>query len=114
MPRASSSEVDALLKQFAVKRIVVGHTTRDQIVSLYGGRVIGIDADLKDGAPGELLLWESNRLQRGLANGSRLDLPAGDDDGTVNALFPDAEDRAAANEASTRAKKAAQDAIKKP
>ncbi len=96
LPRASSAEIDALLKQFGVKRIVVGHTTRDEIVSLYGGRVIGIDADLKDSAPGELLLWENNRLMRGLADGSRKALPAGDDDGTVNALFPDAEDRAAA------------------
>lgn len=96
LPRASGAEVDALLQQFDVRRIVVGHTTNDTIVSLYGGRVIGIDADLKSGAPGELLLWEHNRLQRGLADGSRKDLPAGDDDGTRNALFPDAEDRATA------------------
>ena len=96
LPRASRAEIDALLKQFEVKRIVVGHTTRDEIVSLYAGRVIGIDAALKDGARGELLLWENNRLQRGLADGRRKNLPPGDDDGTVNALLPDAEDRAAA------------------
>ncbi|MEO8103007.1 MAG: metallophosphoesterase [Betaproteobacteria bacterium] len=95
LPRASSAEVDELLKHYDVKRIVVGHTTRDQIVSLYAGRVIGIDAALKDGAPGELLLWENNRLQRGLADGSRKHLPAGNDDGTANAMLPDAEDRAA-------------------
>ena len=95
VPRASSEEVDALLRQFDVKRIVVGHTTRDQIVSLYRGRVIGIDAALKDGAPGELLLWDNNRLHRGLADGSRRALPEGDDDGTLNAMLPDAEDRAA-------------------
>ena len=96
LPRASSAEIDALLKEFNVKRIVVGHTTRDEIVSLYGGRVIGIDADMKDGEPGELLLWEKNRLQRGLADGSRKILPNGDDDGTTDQIFPDAEDRAAA------------------
>ena len=105
LPRASSAEIDALLKQFDVRRIVVGHTTRDEIVSLYGGRVISIDAALKDGAPGEVLLWEDNRLQRGLASGSRKILPAGDDDGTVNQLFPDAEDRAAAAKAANEAKK---------
>jgi len=81
-PRASSAEVDALLRQFDVKRIVVGHTTRDQIVSLYGGRVIGIDAGLKDGVRGELLLWEHGQLYRGLYDGRRLPLPAGDDDGS--------------------------------
>jgi len=96
LPRATMAEVDALLKQFAVKRIVVGHTTRDEIVSLYRGRVIGIDADLKDGAGGEVLLWENNRLLRGLADGSRKTLAAGSDDGTAEAMLPDAEDRAAA------------------
>lgn len=95
LPRASPAEVNALLKQFDVKRIVVGHTTRDEIISLYGGRVIGIDAALKDGAGGEVLLWDGERLLRGLADGSRKVLPAGDDDGTVNQLLPDAEDRAA-------------------
>lgn len=81
-PRASSDEVDTQLKQFAVKRIVVGHTTRGEIISLYGGRVIGIDAELKEGVRGELLLWENNQLQRGLLDGSRLPLPPGDDDGS--------------------------------
>ena len=99
LPRASSAEIDALLKHFNVKRIVVGHTTRDEIVSLYGGRVIGIDAALKDGAPGEVLLWENNRLKRGLADGSRKILPGGNDDGTANAMLPDAEERAAAKAA---------------
>jgi hypothetical protein len=104
LPRASSAEIDALLKQFEVKRIVVGHTTRDEIVSLYGGRVIGIDAALKDGAPGELLIRENNRLLRGLADGSRKLLAPGDDDGTANQLLPDAEDRAAAAKAEQAAK----------
>jgi hypothetical protein len=99
LPRASNAEVDGLLNRFDVKRIVVGHTTRDEIVSLYGGRVIGIDAALNEGAPGEVLLWENNHLHRGLADGSRRILLPGDDDGTANQLFPDAEDRAAAAKA---------------
>ena len=82
LPRVSRAEVNAQLKHFGVKRIVVGHTTRDEIISLYGGRVIGIDADLKDGVSGELLLWENQQLFRGLPDGRRLPLPAGDDDGS--------------------------------
>lgn len=81
MPRASSAEVDALLTQFKARRIVVGHTTRPQISSLYGGRVIGIDANMKSGHGGELLLWESGQLYRGLMDGRRVALPPGDDDG---------------------------------
>ncbi len=101
LPRASGAEIDALLKHFEVKRIVVGHTTRDEIVSLYGGRVVGIDAALKagprikGGTGGELLLWENNRLKRGFADGSWKALPAGNDDGIADAMLPDAEGRAA-------------------
>lgn len=83
VPRASGAEVDLQLKHFGVKRIVVGHTTRDEIISLYGGRVIGVDADLKDGISGELLLWENKWLFRGMPDGSRRPLPAGDDDGAA-------------------------------
>lgn len=80
-PRATSAEVDAQLAHFAVKRIVVGHTTRKEITSLYGGRVIGIDAGLKNGVRGELLLWDGKRLARGLPDGRRVTLPPGNDDG---------------------------------
>ena len=82
LPRASLSDVQALLVQFGVTRIVVGHTTQAEIVSLYGGRVIGIDAGLKDGVRGELLLWENGGLLRGLPDGRQIALPAGADDGT--------------------------------
>ena len=85
-PRASRAEIDTQLNHFGVKRIVVGHTTRDEIISLYGGRVIGIDADLKDGVSGEILLWENKKLFRGLADGRTLPLPAGDDDGSTELL----------------------------
>ncbi len=83
MPRASSAQIDKLLEDFSVKRIVVGHTTRDEVTSLYGGRVVGVDANLKDGVRGELLIWENNQLVRGLLDGSRLPLMLGTDDGTA-------------------------------
>ena len=70
-----------------------------------GGRVIGIDAALKDGAGGEVLLWDGKRLLRGLADGSRKVLQAGEDDGTADAMLPDAEDRAAAGAKAEQATK---------
>ena len=82
LPRASLAEVEALLARFGVKRIVVGHTTHAEIVSLYGGRVIGIDAALMKGVRGELLLSQDGALLRGLPDGRQLPLGAGADDGT--------------------------------
>lgn len=81
-PRMPAKDVDAVLRHFGVQRLVVGHTTMPQIRSLYGGRVIGIDSDLKGGKNGELLLWEGGQLLRGLLDGSRHPLLPGDDDGS--------------------------------
>ncbi|HEY9102397.1 metallophosphoesterase [Chitinimonas sp.] len=80
--RATLIDVERLLVRLGAKRIVVGHTTQSEIRSLYAGRVIGIDAGIKDGERGELLIWEQGALWRGLMDGRRLPLPPGDDDGT--------------------------------
>lgn len=80
--RAKPADVVRLLARLGARRIVVGHTTQSEIRSLYAGRVIGIDAGIKDGERGELLVWEQGSLWRGLMDGSRLPLPAGDDDGS--------------------------------
>ncbi|QNM96662.1 metallophosphoesterase [Chitinimonas koreensis] len=81
-PRATAAEIDALLARLGAQRIVVGHTTQAEVRSLYGGKVVGIDAGLKDGERGELLLWDNGQLWRGLSDGRRLPLPAGADDGS--------------------------------
>jgi len=78
-PRASSTQVQALLKQAKVERIVVGHTTQEQIRSFYQGGVIAIDAGLKNGERGELLVFEKGRLWRGLLDGQRVPLALGYD-----------------------------------
>lgn len=75
--QATAIQIDRLLAAAKVKRLVVGHTTVDQISLLYQGRVIGIDAALKSGERGELLIFEKRQLWRGLLDGSRLPLPAG-------------------------------------
>jgi len=68
---ASPEHVAAVLKAFEVDRIVIGHTTLERVTPHFGGRVIGVDAGLKDGQPGELLLIEGTQLHRGLADGRR-------------------------------------------
>ena len=75
LPRqATSVEVDELLAAAQVRRIVVGHTTQDRIRALYDARIIGIDAAMKDGRSGELLVADDGRLWRGLLDGRRLPL----------------------------------------
>ena len=68
---AESSQIQALLKQAKATRIVVGHTTQPHIRSLYQGGVIAIDAGLKNGQSGELLIFDKGRLWRGLLDGRR-------------------------------------------
>ncbi len=71
---ATAADIDALLKAAKVKRMVVGHTTQDQITSLFGGRVIGIDAGIKNGLSGEILIFDKGKLWRGRLDGSRVPL----------------------------------------
>lgn len=80
--RATRAEVDALLLRMDAKRMVVGHTTQREIRSLYAGRIIGVDAGLKYGDHGELLLWRQGKLWRGLPDGRVIELVAGEDDGS--------------------------------
>lgn len=75
-PEATLSEVDALLKRFSVKGVVIGHTTLPQATAYHGGKVFGIDAGLKDGKPGEVWIWEEGKVWRGLVNGTRLPFEA--------------------------------------
>ncbi|MDN3578464.1 metallophosphoesterase [Chitinimonas viridis] len=81
--RATLADVEALLDRLGARRIVVGHTTQRELVSLYGGRVIGVDAGIKDGERGELLLWQDGKLWRGTMDGRRSELAAGEDSGGV-------------------------------
>jgi hypothetical protein len=72
--RASLTEIDALLAAAGVARMVVGHTTSDRIRAWYDGRVISVDADMKSGTSGELLIREDGRFWRGMLDGRRLPL----------------------------------------
>jgi hypothetical protein len=70
-PDATAGEVDAVLRAFGVRRVVVGHTTLPSVSALHGGKVLAVDAGLLDGKPGELLLIEKGRAFRGFADGGR-------------------------------------------
>lgn len=67
--------VQSLVDKLGVARIVVGHTTMDEVASFHDGRVIAIDSGIKRGESGQLLFIEAGNLSRGLLDGSRESLP---------------------------------------
>jgi len=71
---ATDEQIDELLKHFNISNIVVGHTTHKQIEMHYDGRVIVIDANMKSGAMGEMLLWQNGVYTRGNLLGEVLPL----------------------------------------
>ena len=79
---APEAHIAALLAHFRARTLVVGHTDQSRITAYHGGRVIGVDAGLGYGRPGELLILERGRRVRGLPDGSRAELE------TAEALAP--------------------------
>lgn len=75
--RMDTDQVAALLKQLALKRIVVGHTSMPHVSSFHGGRIIAIDSSIKNGGNGELLFIDNGTVSRGLLDGSRVPLAEG-------------------------------------
>lgn len=71
----ATPQVQTLVDRLGLARIVVGHTTMDEVVSFHGGRVVAIDSGIKRGESGQLLFIEDGRLTRGLLDGTREALP---------------------------------------
>ena len=75
--RMDTAQIEALLKQLDLTRIVVGHTSMPHVSSFHGDRIIAIDSSIKNGENGELLFIENGALSRGLLDGSRVPLAEG-------------------------------------
>jgi hypothetical protein len=73
-PSPSEQELDDILDFFDSKKIIVGHTSLGFITALFGGRVIGVDSNIKDGKTGEILIIKNGESFRGRTDGSRLKL----------------------------------------
>lgn len=64
------SKFDESLKFYGVNKIVVGHTSFSEIQHIYQGKLFGIDASLKYGKNGQVLILKNNTLLRGFKDGS--------------------------------------------
>ena len=73
-PKIEAAELDQLLAQYGVKRIVVGHTTMSGVFSHYAGRVISVDTNIQKGVSGELFMWQEGKLTRGSIQGEQMPL----------------------------------------
>lgn len=71
---ATPEEVGRVLAAYGAARVVVGHTTLERITAYFGGRVHVIDADFKEGKPGEIWLQTGGKRWRGTADGRRFPL----------------------------------------
>lgn len=73
-PRDTPAQVEASLRPFKARTLVVGHTTLTHVTAIQPGRVYAIDAGLSDGRPGELWIQVDGKRWRGLADGTRVPL----------------------------------------
>ncbi len=46
--------------EYDTKRIIVGHTTYDDILTFHEDKVINVDAGIKTGKQGKALLWKED------------------------------------------------------
>lgn len=67
----NESRLDSILNYYDVKRIVVGHTTFSKMVALFGSGIIGADAGLMAGYPGEMLIFNKGVFYKGLKTGRK-------------------------------------------
>jgi hypothetical protein len=75
-PDFDETELDKILNYFKVSRVVVGHTSQEQVLGLFDNKVLAVDSSIKNGDSGEILLIQDNALIRGLYNGDRVGLSA--------------------------------------
>ena len=73
-PDFDETELDKILSYFEVSRVVVGHTSQEQVLGLFNNKVLAVDSSIKNGDSGEILLIQDNALIRGLYNGERVEL----------------------------------------
>ena len=71
-PNLTELQIDKILHYFKVNHIIVGHTSMPNIVSLFNGKIYGIDSNIKWGDYGELLIYNQGEYYRGTITGTIL------------------------------------------
>ncbi|MGM0551609.1 MAG: metallophosphoesterase [Bacteroidota bacterium] len=71
-------QADSLLAYFNVQHIIVGHTSFNSLNPVLNQKVIGVDASMKKGKSGEILLYKSGKWLRGTFAGEEFPLITND------------------------------------
>ena len=70
----NESTLNSVLAFYGKEKIIVGHTTFKEIITLYNDKIFGVDAGIMDKLPGEILLWENGVFYRVMISGKRVRL----------------------------------------
>jgi hypothetical protein len=70
-----ANDIDDILKYFKSNKIIVGHTSLRVVSQLFGGRVMAVDSNIKEGVNGEILIIEEGVHYRGNPDGVRFKMP---------------------------------------
>ncbi|WP_052172566.1 metallophosphoesterase [Psychroserpens jangbogonensis] len=63
--------IDDVLLKTKSEHIVVGHCSFDEVISVYHGKIFGVDSSIKEGKYGEVLFIENDTYYRGIKDGTR-------------------------------------------
>lgn len=67
----NKKKIKSILKRLKQNRIIVGHTSQDQITALFGGRIIAVDCSIKKGINGQVLILENQDFYVGNLEGKK-------------------------------------------
>ena len=70
----TESKLNIILDYFGKDHIIVGHTTHRDLISLYGNKIIDIDAGIGYGAAGRMLFYKDGLFYEASVNGKRIQL----------------------------------------
>jgi len=57
-------QIESLLQQLKAKRIIVGHTSMQQLETRFNDKILAIDTSIKNAKNGELLIWRDKKFIR--------------------------------------------------
>ena len=72
--QVNKQNANNILKKLDKKHIIVGHTSHEAIISLFGNKIIGVDSSIKFGKRGEILIVDRGEFYRGTVQGERIKL----------------------------------------